>query len=269
MEYSYTVLDCIVFIWLILHTQAFQGILSMQSCSTISVNRQMQYLLSKDIWDLHCFYDLEQNVNVELSSENNLKIAINMQRVAGSVQTSSSDEVMVQYGDGDSIALREETLELETDHLTLTLTSMQSVLLIGFKAFGCDNPATPAYAWVSREGDVATIGCYHSEYEWKLSCVGSKWIGSRSNCTDKQQDILFALIIGLTILLCAIVITIGYVCLKRSKYTYEAKSSPYEMTSMMSDPSNPGTWQKAKLQGNNDTLILPVNSLQGQTLQLR
>ncbi|ELU07613.1 hypothetical protein CAPTEDRAFT_209430, partial [Capitella teleta] len=85
------------------------GILSMQSCSTISVNRQMQYLLSKDIWDLHCFYDLEQNVNVELSSENNLKIAINMQRVAGSVQTSSDDEVMVQYGDGDSIALREET----------------------------------------------------------------------------------------------------------------------------------------------------------------
>ncbi|ELU09028.1 hypothetical protein CAPTEDRAFT_220903 [Capitella teleta] len=55
----------------------------------------------------------------------------------------------------------------------------------------------------------------------------------------------------------------------RSKYTYEAKSAPYEMATMMSDPSNTATWQKAKLQGNNDTLILPVNSLQEQTLQLR
>ncbi|ELU10348.1 hypothetical protein CAPTEDRAFT_224780 [Capitella teleta] len=164
-------------------------------------------------------------------------------------------------------------------------------MLIGFQAIGCDDMAAPAYAWVSREGDMATIGCYHSEYEWKMSCIGSKWIGPQSNCTDKKQevvnptptqkhpqkektqffttDILFALIIGLTVLLCAIVITVGYVCLKRSKYTYEAKSAPYEMATMMSDPSNTATWQKAKLQGNNDTLILPVNSLQGQTLQLR
>ena len=142
-----------------------------------------------------------------------------------------------------------------------------------FSAFGCDDLPTPAYAWVSREGDLVTVGCYHSDYEWKMSCVGSKWIGPQSNCTDKKQglavgfsisryvvffpeiikpsptpdrnvplskkrtilttglllykpphqhilqksisDILFALIIGITVLLCAVVITVGYVCLKR------------------------------------------------------
>ncbi|ELU10350.1 hypothetical protein CAPTEDRAFT_204006 [Capitella teleta] len=242
---------------------------SIRSCEAVSVNRQIQYLLSKDIWDHHCFYDLEQNTHVEFSAEANLKIKINVQYVVGEPDSAIDDAVYVTDRGGNTVALSGEFVEIVSGHLTLTLTNMHNIVLIGFQAIGCDDPATPAYAWVSREGDMATIGCYHSEYEWKMSCVGSKWIGPRSNCTDKQQDILFALIIGLTVLLCAIVITVGYVCLKRSKYTYEAKSAPYEMATMMSDPSNTATWQKAKLQGNNDTLILPVNSLQGQTLQLR
>ncbi|ELU01056.1 hypothetical protein CAPTEDRAFT_203612 [Capitella teleta] len=265
--------------------------LSIQSCNQISVSRQMQYLLSTDIWDHHCFYDLEQNVNVDFSAEINLKIKMNIQHVSG--QPFNGDEVYAIHGDGDRSYLFDESMEFDVDHLTLTLTNQHSTQLIGFQAVGCDDLATPAYAWVSRERDVTTVGCYHSDYEWKMTCVGFKWIGPQSNCTDKQQvlidptptpervdikqystkylttDILFALIIGVTILLCAIVVTIGYVCLKRSKYTYEAKSAPFEMATMMSDPSNTATWQKAKLQGNNDTLILPVNSLQGQTLQLR
>ena len=53
-------------------------------------------------------------------------------------------------------------------------------------AFGCDDMAAPSHAWVNRDRDTATVGCYHSDYEWKMSCVGSKWIGPRSNCTDKK-----------------------------------------------------------------------------------
>ncbi|ELU10353.1 hypothetical protein CAPTEDRAFT_224781 [Capitella teleta] len=264
-----------------------------QDCGTISVNRQMHYLLSKDVWDHHCFYDLEQKVNVDFSAEPNLKIKMYVQDISDTQAVTNDGEIYVTYDDGERLSLHEESSEIESSHLTLTFTNKHVIKLIGFQATGCDDMAAPVYAWVSREGDMATVGCYHSEYEWKMSCIGSKWIGPRSNCTDKKQDIiksistpettapyaknthflttdiLFALIIGLTVLLCAIVITIGYVCLKRSKYTYEAKSAPYEMATMMSDPSNTATWQKAKLQGNNDTLILPVNSLQGQTLQLR
>ncbi|ELT93823.1 hypothetical protein CAPTEDRAFT_193926 [Capitella teleta] len=242
------------------------GTVAVQSCEAIAVNRQLKYLLSSDIWNNHCFYDLEQNVNVELSAESNLKIRMTMQQVSG--HNDIAVETYVTQSNGQKVALG-ESIQFESDQVTLTLTNKHPIQLIGFQAVGCDDMAAPVHAWVSREGDMVTVGCYHSEYEWKMSCVGSKWIGPRSNCTDKQQDILFALIIGITVLLCAIVITIGYVCLKRSKYTYEAKSAPYEMASMMSDPSNTHTWQKAKLQGNNDTLILPVNSLQGQTLQLR
>jgi hypothetical protein len=40
------------------------------------------------------------------------------------------------------------------------------------------------------------------------------------------------------------------------------------MATLMSEPGNAATWQKAKLQGNNDTLILPVNNFNAQTLQL-
>ncbi|ELT93825.1 hypothetical protein CAPTEDRAFT_193928 [Capitella teleta] len=240
----------------------------MQSCSPLRVNRQLQYILSSDLWDQHCLIDSDQNLNVAVEAATNMKIKLRLR----SINFFSGSEVLVHYGDSEEVNLElksEEITEIPNDHLKITVDSQEHIFLIGYQAFGCDDMAAPAHAWVRREGDVATVGCYHSEYEWKMSCVGSKWIGPRSNCTNKKQDILFALIIGVTVLLCAIVITIGYVCLKRSKYTYEAKSAPYEMATMMSDPSNTGNWQKAKLQGNNDTLILPVNSLQGQTLQLR
>ncbi|ELT87118.1 hypothetical protein CAPTEDRAFT_199044 [Capitella teleta] len=240
----------------------------MQSCSPLRVNRQLQYILSTDLWDQHCLIDSDQNVNVAVEAATNMKIKLRLR----SIKMNSGSKIVVHYGEGKEVNLElknEEITEIQADNLMITLGSQEDIFLIGYQAFGCDDVVAPVHAWVSREEDIATVGCYHSEYEWKMSCVGSKWIGPRSNCTEKKIDILFALIIGLTILLCAIVITVGYVCLKRAKYTYEAKSAPYEMATMMSDPSNTATWQKAKLQGNNDTLILPMNSLQGQTLQLR
>ncbi|ELT93838.1 hypothetical protein CAPTEDRAFT_193941 [Capitella teleta] len=255
--------------------------ITIQSCNAISVNRQMQYLLTKDIWDHHCFYDLEQNVNVDFSSESNLKIKMNVQPVTHT--DADANAVYVMHGDEERTLLTEQSQEIQTDHLTLRLTNQQSSFLIGFQAFGCDDMVTPAYSWISREGDDTTVGCYHSHYEWKMSCVGSKWIGPRSNCTDKKQEAIKptptpTLIIlklskhrflpQVTFLVCLMHhVDEGFIF--RSKYTYEAKSAPYEMATMMSDPSNTATWQKAKLQGNNDTLILPVNSLQEQTLQLR
>ncbi|ELT93840.1 hypothetical protein CAPTEDRAFT_193943 [Capitella teleta] len=248
-------------------------ILTIHHCNPLKVSRQLQYVLSTDLWNQHCFYDADQNLNVAIQADANMKIKLRLR----SVHVQQLHSVSIEYADNEEIEIplnNGEITEVPVDQLTVKLSNQDNVFLIGFQAFGCDDMAAPAYAWVSRDGDVATIGCYHSEYEWKMSCVGSKWIGPRSNCTDKQQavftlDILFALIIGVTVLSCAIVITIGYVCLKKSKYTYEANSTPYEMATMMSDPSNTATWQKAKLQGNNDTLILPVNSFQGQTLQLR
>ncbi|ELT87116.1 hypothetical protein CAPTEDRAFT_199042 [Capitella teleta] len=270
----------------------------MQSCSPIRVYRQLQYILSSDLWDQHCLVDSDQNLNVAVEAATNMKIKLRLR----SIKLFSGSEVLVHYGDSEEVHLKlknEEITEIPNDHLKITVDSQEHIFLIGYQAFGCDDMAAPAYAWMRREGDMATVGCYHSEYEWKMSCVGSKNIEANANIKTKYSaygakkilhnwyeahcsfeevfilgalftsDILFALIIGVTVLLCAIVITIGYVCLKRSKYVYEAKNGPYEMATMMSDPSNTATWQKAKLQGNNDTLILPVNSLQSQTLQLR
>ncbi|ELU03343.1 hypothetical protein CAPTEDRAFT_212827, partial [Capitella teleta] len=161
-----------------------------QDCGTISVNRQMRYLLSKDVWDHHCFYDLEQKVNVDFSTEPNLKIKMHMQQILDTTAVTYDEEIYVTYGDGERLSLHEESSEIESSHLTLTFINKHMNQLIGFQATGCDDMAAPTHAWVSREGDMVTIGCYHSEYEWKMSCIGSKWIGPQSNCTDKKQDIV-------------------------------------------------------------------------------
>lgn len=58
-------------------------------------------------------------------------------------------------------------------------------------AFGCDDMAEPAFTWMQRNGNITKLGCLHSDYEWEVKCHGSKWIGSKSNCTDKQVGKLF------------------------------------------------------------------------------
>ncbi|ELT87113.1 hypothetical protein CAPTEDRAFT_199038 [Capitella teleta] len=106
-----------------------------QDCGTISVNRQMRYLLSKDVWDHHCFYDLEQKVNVDFSTEPNLKIKMHMQQILDTTAVTYDEEIYVTYGDGERLSLHEESSEIESSHLTLTFINKHMNQLIGFQAF--------------------------------------------------------------------------------------------------------------------------------------
>lgn len=58
------------------------------------------------------------------------------------------------------------------------------MVMIIFVATGCDDMLAPPFTWILRKGNVTVVGCVNSEYEWKMSCIGTKWIGSKSNCTN-------------------------------------------------------------------------------------
>ncbi|ELU14176.1 hypothetical protein CAPTEDRAFT_220159 [Capitella teleta] len=131
----------------------------------------------------------------------------------------------------------------------------------------------PDFTWIERQRNTLTIGCVHNEYTWQVKCIGSKWIGFRGNCTRQTEikpavinppeleqkpppnqtiftkGIQYALTIGITVLFCVVVITSGFVCLKKAEYKAKA-SKGIELQEMTGDYSN--TWKA--------TLMRPVTN---------
>ena len=54
-------------------------------------------------------------------------------------------------------------------------------------AVGCDDISPPAHTWFDRQGDVITAGCNNNNHAWKLTCLGTKWIGAVGNCTQEVK----------------------------------------------------------------------------------
>ncbi|ELT93824.1 hypothetical protein CAPTEDRAFT_193927 [Capitella teleta] len=147
----------------------------------------------------------------------------------------------------------------------------EAIMLLAFR--GCEDLVAPDYTWVERKRNVIIIGCIHNEYTWQVKCIGSKWIGFRGNCTGQTESkpadetpvetendikptqtiftkgIQFAFTIGITVLLCVVVITTGFVCLRKAEYKAKA-SKGIELQEMTGDYSN--TWKA--------TLMRPVTN---------
>ena len=45
----------------------------------------------------------------------------------------------------------------------------------------------PEHAWYEREGELAVVGCEHSDTTWHLRCEGSRWNGVVGNCTGSGK----------------------------------------------------------------------------------
>ncbi|ELU10969.1 hypothetical protein CAPTEDRAFT_186772 [Capitella teleta] len=162
---------------------------------------------------------------------------------------------------------------IENSMAQVNLENSNALVLFGFKAVGCEDLVAPDFTWIERKRNVITIGCVHNGYTWQLKCIGSKWIGFRGNCTSQTKSkpleempdeeekeieptqtlftkgIQYALTIGITVLLCVVVITSGFVCLRKAEYKAKA-SKGIELQEMTGDYSN--TWKA--------TLMRPVTN---------
>ena len=93
----------------------------------------MQYMLSKDFWANYCFYDLEQNVNVNLQADKNLKIKLSMQFISSPDDPTDYSELHITNSKGEIIQFTGSNVEIESGEITMTFTNKNSVILIGFQ----------------------------------------------------------------------------------------------------------------------------------------
>ena len=60
------------------------------------------------------------------------------------------------------------------------------MFLLFLSAVGCTNLIPPEDAWIKREDDKITIGCYTSRQTWQLRCHDGRWTGVVSNCSHSH-----------------------------------------------------------------------------------
>lgn len=58
---------------------------------------------------------------------------------------------------------------------------------IVFLVTGCGALPVPEGAWVSREDDVARVGCSSGEKTWTFTCISQRWVGSMGNCSGNRK----------------------------------------------------------------------------------
>lgn len=96
------------------------------------MSRQLQYVLSADLWNQHCFYDADKNLNVAIQADANMKIKLRLR----SVHVQQLHSVSIEYADNEEIEIplnNGEITEVPVDQLTLKLSNQDNVFLIGFQ----------------------------------------------------------------------------------------------------------------------------------------
>ncbi|ELU05618.1 hypothetical protein CAPTEDRAFT_217462 [Capitella teleta] len=119
------------------------------------------------------------------------------------------------------------------------------------KAIGCADINAPRDAVVTRTDTDAKVRCIHSKQSWNLTCRGVHWLGIIGNCTTSantlmtarpkvippvvddvivEKDVIYLIVICITVFLSVLVITSGYVCLKTARIQsgLEYKKKPTE-----------------------------------------
>ncbi|ELU14265.1 hypothetical protein CAPTEDRAFT_224986 [Capitella teleta] len=119
--------------------------------------------------------------------------------------------------------------------VSLLATEHQHFLIL-VQAFGCQDlkPPKKDTMLIERHGDTTVVSCKNSKKMWNLKCIGVHWSGVIGNCSDASQpvvravvnvaaanlalpkDIILMTIVGLTVVLALVIVTVGYVCYKRS-----------------------------------------------------
>ena len=49
---------------------------------------------------------------------------------------------------------------------------------------GCPDLKPPSGAWVERVAERAVVRCNHSQETWFLTCDGTHWLGTLTNCSQ-------------------------------------------------------------------------------------
>ncbi|ELT93831.1 hypothetical protein CAPTEDRAFT_193934 [Capitella teleta] len=225
-------------------------LIKLDQCTYVLADRQWKHIVSTNI-EQTC---LLQSRPLEITASHAMDIEITTKII--NKATLAVDSVFVTFSDTHgnvtnmNIPKSSPSLQriVESSSIHVLFDHTDAIMLFSFRAIGCEDLVAPEFSWIERKRSVITIGCLQNEHIWQLKCIGSKWIGFRGNCT-MHTGIQYALTIGITVLLCVVVITTGFVCLRKAEYKAKA-SKGIELQEMTGDYSN--TWKA--------TLMRPVTN---------
>ncbi|ELU10349.1 hypothetical protein CAPTEDRAFT_204005 [Capitella teleta] len=248
-------------------------IISLEHCTNVLADRQWSYVMSTTI-ENSC---LKQGQPIEVTTLSSMDIEVAAKIINGITSAINSVHVTVRDTQSNTTLIEipkspvHQTFQSSSIHILFEPSN--TIVLFAFRALGCKDMVAPQFTWIERNRNTLTIGCVHNEYTWQVKCIGSKWIGFRGNCTRQTEikpdvvnppeveqkpspnqtiftkGIQYALTIGITVLFCVVVITTGFVCLRKAEYKAKA-SKGIELQEMTGDYSN--TWKA--------TLMRPVTN---------
>ncbi|ELU05619.1 hypothetical protein CAPTEDRAFT_217463 [Capitella teleta] len=230
-----------------------KAIPSHELCNGLQSKPSMQYISSEQLSSPGC-----------LSSQNPFRISGQKgQNISFSVIRLSDDEIS-----SVGLIINEETQEhlpISIQHQNNQLGSLKanSVLIamdqippntafvLAYQAVGCADIDAPRDAVVTRTDTDAKVSCIHSNQSWNLKCRGVHWLGIIGNCTIVanapitarpkvippvvdddiiEKDVIYVIVICITIFLSVLVITTGYVCLRTARIQsgLECRKKPTE-----------------------------------------
>ena len=135
----------------------------------------------------HCSYiideDFKKNISIQMMSQRETHVYKSLGHVL---------QISIALNDPSMLFILRYQSKYEF-HLTHILSTNESIqLCLKYKRLlhvrhacsveGCPDLATPEHAWIKRSGDLATVGCKHSNKTWKLTCHASQWIGGVGRC---------------------------------------------------------------------------------------
>uniref|UniRef100_X2A6E3 SUEL-type lectin domain-containing protein n=1 Tax=Capitella teleta TaxID=283909 RepID=X2A6E3_CAPTE len=208
-----------------------------QLCNGVTVDRYWHY--ASAVEDLEC-----EDISVRTAKGQHIEFTYI--GLSGDDEEESDGYII----DGDKVLPimtgRGEKLIGNTNHSRVSLVLPERKFgmkyLIAFRAKGCPDIKAPEGTYIERSGKQAKVVCTFSNIAWHLTCRDPHWLGIIGNCsrpaireksvireTEPQRklrihkDIVYLIIVCVTIFLSVFVVTSGLVCLKRARMNYQRR----------------------------------------------
>ncbi|ELU05609.1 hypothetical protein CAPTEDRAFT_217453 [Capitella teleta] len=217
-------------------------------CRGLSARPSMQYIPSEQIQNPRC-----SNANhVRITGQRGQNISFSVIRLTEDEITSVGVIINEETQEHLPISLQHRNNQLGSlmaNAVSIALDQLppNAAFVLGYQASGCADIPAQKDATVTRTDAEATVACIHTEQKWNLKCRGVHWLGIIGNCTKNvtarpkvippvvddsiiEKDVIYVIVICITVFLSVLVITTGYVCLRTARIQsgLECRKKPTE-----------------------------------------
>ncbi|ELU05617.1 hypothetical protein CAPTEDRAFT_228995 [Capitella teleta] len=221
-------------------------------CQGLKAEPSLKYIASWQLSNLRCSNDQ----HLRISGQPGQNISFSAIRLTdaetasvGFIVNEDSREhlpISIVHQNNQLGSLKAKSVSLSLDQLP-----PKAAFVIAYQVVGCPDINAPKDATVTRTDSDAKVSCIHTEQSWNLKCRGVHWLGIIGNCTRTailpitarpkvnppvvediiiEKDVIYVIVICITVFLSVLVITTGYVCLRTARIQsgLECRKKPTE-----------------------------------------